>query len=140
MKNSTNTWLLLISILLLSPCAFTEVAIVVNQANTANPDVEEVAKIYLGKTKTFADGSPVLPLNLSEGNAEREAFTNTILGRTSSQLKAYWSKLVFTGKGSPPKELASDADVIAAIKSDRTAIGYVNSASVKGEVRILHQF
>lgn len=140
MNNSLSRYLTLILILLLAPCSYSEVAIIVNQANTATPDTEEIAKIFLGKTRTFSDGSPVLPLNLAEGNPQREAFTSTVLGRTSSQLKAYWSKLIFTGKGSPPKEMASDAEIIAAIESDRTAIGYVNASSAKGNVKVLHKF
>lgn len=140
MKHSLRTWVLACLLLAVTPYGFAEVAIVVNQANTASISTEDVEKIFLGKSKTFADGSAALPINLVEGKAEREAFTQTILGRTSSQLKAYWSKLVFTGKGSPPKELASDAEVIEAIKADRTAIGYVNAASLKGELKVVHSF
>jgi hypothetical protein len=60
-----------------------------------------------------------------------------IVGRSSTQVSAYWSKLVFTGKGVPPKEVADDAAVIAAVAADASAIGYIDSSSVTGDVKAL---
>ena len=52
-------------------------------------------------------------------------------------MQAYWSKLVFTGKGTPPDELASSADAVAAVAKHENAIAYVDSAAVDGSVKVV---
>ena len=52
-------------------------------------------------------------------------------------MKAYWSKLVFTGKGTPPAELANEAAVLSHVAANPDAIGYVDAASVDGSVKVV---
>ncbi len=44
--------------------------------------------------------------------------TRQVAGKDEAQVKAIWSKLVFTGKATPPKELPSSADVVKAVAAD----------------------
>jgi TonB family protein len=61
------------------------------------------------------------------------AFLQKYLGRSEDDLQTYYRTLVFTGKGSMPKELGSDAEVVAYVARTRGAIGYVSStASAEG--------
>ncbi len=117
-----------------------EIAVIVNPANDSSLDKGEISRIFLGKKKSFPNGTSVTPINLSEGAATRGSFDSNVLNKSSSQLKAYWSKLVFTGKGTPPKEVSSDADVVAAVKSDPSAIGYVDASAVTGDVKVVAKF
>lgn len=113
------------------------IVVVVNKANTADVDEKTVQRIFLGKEKKFGNGNVAVPINLDTSNASRAAFDEEVLGRSSSQVSAYWSKLVFTGKGVPPTEVANDAAVLAAIAADANAIGYIDSASVTDAVRVI---
>jgi hypothetical protein len=56
-------------------------------------------------------------------------------GRSAAQLRATWARITFTGKGTPPKELKSDADVKAFVAADPKAIGYVDASAVDGSVK-----
>jgi ABC-type phosphate transport system substrate-binding protein len=114
-----------------------ELVVIVHPSNAANIDNTQVQRIFLGKEKKFADGSEATPINSVASNASREQFDTKVLERSSSQVAAYWSKLVFTGKGIPPKELENDAAVIAAVAADASAIGYVDSAAVTGSVKVI---
>ncbi|MDP2714676.1 phosphate ABC transporter substrate-binding protein [Rheinheimera sp.] len=125
---------------LLSGAAAADIAVVVNPANANAVSADDLNRLFLGRASSFADGSKATPLNLAEGQAGRDEFDNKVLNRSAAQLKAYWSKLVFTGKGTPPKELADDAAVKAAIAADATAIGYISSASVDGSVKVVASF
>lgn len=113
------------------------ISVVVNKANTADINEKVVQRIFLGKEKKFSNGNAIAAINLSAENAGRGHFDEQVLGRSSSQVSAYWSKLVFTGKGIPPQELANDAAVIAAVEADINAIGYVDSGSVTDSVRMI---
>ena len=111
-----------------------DVAVVVHPTNTTAMETSEIAKLYLGRSKSFADGTAAIPLALSESSAATPIFNEKILNKTGSQMKAYWSKLVFTGKGSPPKEVESDAEMIALISQNPSLIGYVDKAAVNDSV------
>lgn len=123
--------------LLSSFTANAAISVVVNKANTAEIDDKTVQRIFLGKEKKFSNGNVAVPINLTTNNAERSAFDEQVLGRSSSQVSAYWSKLVFTGKGVPPTEAANNEAVLAAVEADANAIGYIDSASVTDAVRVI---
>lgn len=125
---------------LLSTSAAADIAVVVHPSNANAVSGDDLSRLFLGRAASFADGSKATPLNLAEGSAAREEFDNKALSRSSSQLKAYWSKLVFTGKGTPPKELPDDAAVKAAVAADPGAIGYISSASVDSSVKVVVTF
>ena len=133
---------LLASSLVLGSALFTnvasaEIAIVVNPANGNAVDVAEIKRIFLGKQSSFADGSPAVALDQAEGSAPVAEFNEKVLNRSASQLKAYWSKLIFTGKGQPPEKVAGDADVLKMVAGSPDKIGYVDSASVDGSVKVI---
>ena len=132
--------LVLVTSLLFLMGSFTvnaSLSIVVNKANDAEIDEKTVQRIFLGKEKKFSNGNVAVPINLTTNNAGRSVFDEQVLGRSSSQVSAYWSKLVFTGKGVPPADVANDEAVLVAIEADVNAIGYVDSASVTDAVKVI---
>lgn len=120
--------------------AYAEYVVVVNPGNTSSIGNKDIENLFLGKTKSFPDSSPASPVNQEDTSPIRTAFDTSILGKTGAQMKSYWAKLVFTGKAVPLKELPSDADVIKAVASDPAAIGYVDSKSVDGSVKVVTRF
>lgn len=112
--------------------ALAQVVVVVNPGLTEEISKDEIARIYTGRS------SVLVPVNLKESDTKRAVFDEKAVGRSSAQLKAYWSKLVFTGKGNPPQEVASDADVIAFISNNEYGIGYIEAANVTDKVKVIH--
>lgn len=122
--------------LLVTSNAFAEIAVVVHPSNASNVNQDFVSSVYLGKTRSFEDGKQIIPVNLS-GTTMEEDFNKKVLGKSSSQMKAYWSKLVFTGKGTPPKDAKTDADVISLVSENPATIGYVDASSVTDKVKVV---
>lgn len=122
-----------------SSVAVAESVIIVHPSNANAMDVAAISKLFLGKSQKFPSGAEAVPINIESGGV-RESFDKDVLGKSEAQLKAYWAKLVFTGKGSPPKEVATDADVKALIASNPNMIGYISSASVDDSVKVVHSF
>ena len=116
--------------------------VVIVSASNGNTSIEKstVSKIFLGKTKSFPDGSQAVPVDQVDGSATRNLFNNQILGKSNSQLKSYWSRLIFTGKGTPPKQSGDDATVKALVANNPNMIGYVDSSVVDDSVKIVHKF
>ena len=92
---------------------------------------EQVAQVYLGTSNEFR------PLDLGEGTPIRTDFYKKVAEKDSAQVKAIWSRLAFTGKGKPPKEYSSSADVKKAVAEDVRAMGYVEKSAVDASVKVL---
>jgi TonB family protein len=90
----------------------------------------ELKRVFLEERIALPDGTHVEPVLKKEG-AVHEAFLQKYLGVTEDDLRIYYRTLLFTGRGSMPKVLESDAEVVAYVARTRGAIGYV-SASTSG--------
>jgi hypothetical protein len=132
----------LILVSALSVCsfgAFAEVAVIVNPSNANALDTDTIKKIYLGKTKSFDNGNKVNP-STQNGTAIADEFNSKVVGKSSSQLNAYWSKLVFTGKGTPPEKLDTDQAVIDFVAANADSIGYIDSSKATDKVKVVATF
>ena len=94
--------------------------------------LEQLKKIYLGKLTRLPNGSLVQPLDQPDG-AERDAFYLTLTGKSSAQIKTYWTRQRFTGLGLPPQEANSAEEVVKLVSQDPQHIGYVDRAAVHGD-------
>lgn len=114
-----------------------DVKVIANTSVKADSiSVEELRRLFLLQRKMLNDGSPVFPV-LEKGGAVHEAFLRQYLERDASELRIYYQGLVFTGKGSMPKELNSDADVVAFVIRMPGAIGYVDRNSNSERAKVL---
>lgn len=121
--------------LLCSATSFASVVVVVHPSNTADISRDDINRLYTGRASSFPGGSQAVPINLVDSNSARNNFDDKVLGRSSSQIKAHWSKLVFTGKGSPPKEVNNDAEVLDLVANNPNIIGYVSKGADTSNVR-----
>ncbi|APE04169.1 phosphate ABC transporter substrate-binding protein (plasmid) [Alteromonas mediterranea] len=125
------------ALLCLSFTAFADVSVIINKNNANQLDKDEISKIFLGKAQTFPDGNTVIPVNLASSETRSE-FDTTVLGRSSSQINAYWSKAIFTGAGNPPKEVASESELLKLVANNPNVIGYVDSSLVDDSVKVIN--
>ncbi len=128
--------IVLMGVMSFSSLAMADVVVIVNPANTANIDEEQIAKIFLGQTKTFSNGSEAMPVDQKEG-AVREEFGNKLLKKNPAQLKAQWARQIFTGGAKPPKELGSDDEVLKFVASNPGAIAYIDASKVNKSVKVV---
>lgn len=123
-----------------STISFADVSVIVNTANNDAIDAKMIKKIYLGKTKSFPSGNKIKVFSLLSNQTDTEHFRQKALKKSNSQFKSYWSKLAFTGKGTPATELDNAAAIIAAVKNNPNAIGFINSAEVNADVKVIKVF
>lgn len=100
---------------------------------------EQSSEIFMGKATTFpGGGGTATPLDQPESSPLRDEFYTKVAGKSASQAKSYWSKLSFTGKGTPPKEGKSNDDIKKQVADNPNLIGYIEKASVDGSVKVLY--
>lgn len=115
-----------------------QVAVIVNPKNaTAAMTADQVAGIFLGKSNTLPGGATAAALDQPESAAVREQFYTKVTGKQAAQVKAAWSRLVFSGKATPPKELASSAEIKKFVAANVDAIGYIEKSAVDGSVKVV---
>lgn len=109
----------------------------------ANPSVRaesissiELKRVFLLQSRTLKNGSNITPVLQRSGPAH-EAFLQQYLDRSSDEIRIYYQGLVFTGKGSFPRQFNSDAEVVAYIARTPGAIGYVSGAASTQGVDVL---
>jgi ABC-type phosphate transport system substrate-binding protein len=116
--------------------ACAELVVVVNPKNpVATMTADQVAQVFLGRSSSFPAGGNATPVDQKEGVAIRDEFYTKVADKNPGQVKAYWAKQMFSGKGSPPREAASSADVKHAVASDAGAIGYIEKSAVDSSVK-----
>jgi len=116
-------------------------AAVVTVVSSKSPVValskSQIADIFLGRSYRYPDGAPATPIDQPEASSLREQFYNTVAGETLALVKAHWSKIIFTGRGQPPKIVGSGAELKKLLAANPLAIGYIDSADVDASVRVV---
>src|SRR6188768_4088554 len=94
---------LLITLCVRSRAAADELVVIVSSASPiAGLTKDQIADIFLGKLRQLPDGTKVVPIDQPEGSPTRDAFYVQFTGKSPAQVKAHWSKIIFTGRGQPP--------------------------------------
>lgn len=130
---------ILISLLLMSgPAARADVVAVVSaKSSITQLSMTDIADIFLGKRARYPDGSPAVPLDQAEGSAERVDFYARYAHKTPVEMKMHWSKLIFTGRGQPPRQVGDAAAMKMALAQQPGAIGYLDRSVVDATLTIL---
>lgn len=130
--------LVIIQINCLPLTANAEVAVVVHPNNPSNSiSADQATRIFLGKESIMPDGNSVVPIDQAAGSPSRNEFYSKVVNKTPMQLNAYWSRLIFTGKGQPPKAVEDNDDVLDRVGEDPNLIGYLNSSTVDDTVKVI---
>jgi len=97
----------------------------------------QLADIFLGKTDRFPDGSQAVAIDQAEGSAARDEFYDKVAGKSAAQIKAFWSKIIFTGRGQPPPTVANATELRNRIRANPSVIGYLDRGMVDDSVRVV---
>lgn len=99
---------------------------------------EQVEDIFLGRTRQYPDGRLAIPVEQSGQSELRDRFYAEILQRTPAQMRSHWARLIFTGRGNPPRSVDSSEDVLYAIAADPRIIGFVEQRFVDDSVVVVY--
>ena len=121
---------------LASPAMADELVFIVNASNTEALSPAAIQNIYLGKTTAYPSGVKAVPLMLEAGPPELEDFLVSTIGKNTSQYRAFWSRLMFSGQGTPPQNVKVSKDAIAIVERNPDAIGVVWMADAKASSKV----
>ena len=111
-----------------APAGAQQYRVIVNAANpTSALSKEDLARVYLKKMGAWKNGNAVTVVDLGPKSSVRAEFSMAVLGRDVPTMKNYWQQSLFSGRGVPPIEQPSEAQVVAFVAANQGAIGYVSS-------------
>lgn len=113
------------------------VVIVSAKSPLSSMRAEQVAAIFLAQTGRFPGGEEAQALDLPLGSALRDDFYRSIAARSPALMKAHWSKMVFTGRGHPPRELPNSAAVRRMVADNPALIAYIDKSALDSSVKAI---
>jgi hypothetical protein len=106
-----------------------DIVVIVNPA--AKPvSKEQIVDVYLGRS------AELTPIDQTVGSSIYVQFYQKATGRDAAQIKAIWSRILFTGRGQPPKQLPDSAAVKKSVAANPNAVGYIEKSAVDATVKV----
>ncbi|WP_124938894.1 hypothetical protein [Vibrio viridaestus] len=97
----------------------------------------QLTDMYMGRTQYFSDGRAALKID-APGNSEmRQYFYDFLVNMTLPEVNAYWARLMFSGRATPPMQVSNEHDVMQLVTSNPNAIGYVPEQDVNADVKVI---
>lgn len=110
------------------------VVIANNDVQTDTISAAALKDIYTGKTKYWPDGESVVIVVLA---GQTDAALAEVSGMEASQFRTFWQRMVFSGRGQPPKKVTDTAALVALIAATKGAIAIVPAETALKGVKIL---
>jgi len=130
--------LLLLALLSYAAPAIAEPVIVVNaRSSVTQLSQDEVVNIFLGRYRRFPGGGAATPIDQPEGTPLRAEFYRKLVNKDLDQINAYWSRLIFSGKTSPPRSAENTAEVLRLLSANPGGIAYIERNLLDSRFRIV---
>jgi hypothetical protein len=137
MQKLLHGWLLLVLILAGQPAqAQTQLAIVVSKnSHIQQLDAVALQAVFLGMITQDKNLRTLKPVDVVD-ETTRDFFYQQLVGRNRNQMRSYWSRMSFTGRGGPPQEMTVN-ELIVALESNPLLIAYIPKDLVNDQLKIL---
>ena len=118
--------------------ASAEIVVVVNPQNdVTNLSKKQVSRIFLGQDRRFPNGRRANPVDQDDVEIIKEAFYSKVAKKSLSQLKGYWARRLFNGRGEPPQIVNGDLSTKEYVADHEDAIAYIDSSQVDDTVKVV---
>lgn len=130
-----TTWLLM-----LAGVAHAQLVVVVNaRSGVAAMSRNEVINVFFGRTRQFFNGVEAQPVDMADSHPDRARFYSALVGKELSEVNAYWSRQLFSGRQQPPVKAASPEDVMKLVLSQPGGIGFIELTKADARVRVVYE-
>ncbi|WP_234968920.1 hypothetical protein [Thiomicrospira sp. ALE5] len=106
--------------------------LIVNKADVESLSATELARIYQMRQQVWPSGQTISVYRLPSGHPVHKTFVMEALKMPSEQLDQTWSRLIFSGRGSPPELVRTEEEMVRAVLSTPGAVGYARYELVRG--------
>ncbi len=115
--------------------------VIVNKDNPLNAiSKQQLIDLFMGRTPYFPSGGAVVKLDAPSTSKARKEFYQSLVGMSLSEVNAYWARLMFSGRATPPMQVPQEQDIVKLVIGNSNAIGYIPRGSYgdsKNDVKIV---
>ena len=120
--------------------ALADLVVVVNaRCGVAAMTRNEVINIFFGRYRQFFNGREAQPVDLVDSHPDRARFYSALVGKELSEINAYWSRQVFSGRALPPQKATSPEEAMKWVTTYPCGIGYVELAKADARVHVVYE-
>jgi ABC-type phosphate transport system substrate-binding protein len=136
--NAVRSFLLIVLLSLAGKAIAGEMAVIVAAGGGVDSlSREQVVNIFMGRYRRLPSGAIAQPYDLAAEDPGKAAFYSGLIGKTLSEVNAYWARLVFSGSTSPPQTVSDPATMLRVVANTPGAVGYVDRSAVNARVRVV---
>ncbi len=127
--------------MLLQSALAAEILVIVNLQNAVDElSHQELMDLYMGRYTNFPNKVAALLLDMPMDSEIRDEFYRELVGKSVAEVNAYWARLMFTGRASPPRGIEDAEQVIKFIGDNKNAIGYVYDTEYDDSLKVVYRF
>lgn len=115
-----------------------DILIVISQKSLVKKlSTHDIKRIFLNKTRFLPGGERV---EVIEGipSELKNSFYRLVTGKSKSQLRSYWAKQIFTGKGKPPRQIKQE-NLVSYLDENPNTISYISEAQMNDALKVLYK-
>jgi hypothetical protein len=86
---------------------------------------QQVMSLFLGRARSFPNGHGAKPFDYQIGSKLRMSFFEWLTGKSIADIDAYWARLRYSGRTSPPRVINDSAKTLAVVSQNQQAIAYI---------------
>lgn len=98
---------------------------------------DEVINVYMGRNRKLASGINAQPIDLESPLAEKANFYSVMVNKELPEISSYWARLMFSGQGSPPKQVMTTEQALEIVSNVKGAIAYIDRKKIDKRVKII---
>ncbi len=138
-----NALILIVMVILsgMSTGARAEPVVVVNATSAIQRlSQDEVINIFLGSYRRLPNGETAIPIDQPDSGTLRAEFYRKLVNKDLNEINAYWARLIFSGRTSPPLQAVQSVDVIELLMVNPGGLAYVDRSQVDKRLRVVLEF
>jgi ABC-type phosphate transport system substrate-binding protein len=97
---------------------------------------KDLQEMFLGKRVQWKDNTAIHPVTIKD-QERHSAFLKQYVNKSFAKWNAHWKRMVFTGNGTPPKQFATQQELLEYVANTAGAIGYVDAETPVEHVTII---
>lgn len=130
--------IIIIVLLLLPVKGIADIVVIVNPSNEITELTQrQVIDLYMGRTSHFPNGEKLQRYDQHSNSIARAEFYYRITGKSVAAINAYWARLTFTGRASPPRIVFDNLEMLKVVEENPSAIGYLEKKYLNEQVTVV---
>ncbi|KAA6185838.1 hypothetical protein F2Q65_07515 [Thiohalocapsa marina] len=98
---------------------------------------EQVINIFLGRFRRLPNAQAAVPIDRSRDEALMTDFYRLLVDKSPAEIRAYWARLVFSGKTEPPQKAHDLDDMIERLANTPGAVAYIRPDELSERLRVV---